>query len=340
MVKENMFNVEKHLNDTLHNPQDRGRSHTEREIVAAAAALGRDTYERPAPPSAEERARQRGAPLGEGGLLLAQRGMVMRVETSALPKPKQKTRKAAEPLDANNRGNMMKRIQADGAWPRCAPRWCPVVHAEGVPTARMWWGGQAGGSGASGHARAAVDYLNKNRRAEPDEDEPLLGGWAGGSGSAAVLPAAGPAELPPAPSRGGQLGPAAPEGPRNDRLHLPAAPAGPPALPPATVRLRGRRAGKEGRCDSSSNSSSGSDGGAGSSRDSGSSSSSSGEHRKRKRRRRKAGEEEREAAKKRRRKQGRDKKGKKGRDERDKKRKRRARRHEGEKHRRSGKRAR
>lgn len=25
MVKENMFNVEKHLNDTLHNPQDRGR---------------------------------------------------------------------------------------------------------------------------------------------------------------------------------------------------------------------------------------------------------------------------------------------------------------------------
>lgn len=41
--------------------------------MAAAAALGRDTYERPAPPSAEERARQRGAPLGEGGLLLAQR---------------------------------------------------------------------------------------------------------------------------------------------------------------------------------------------------------------------------------------------------------------------------
>lgn len=25
MVKENMFNVEKHLNDTLHNPQRKGR---------------------------------------------------------------------------------------------------------------------------------------------------------------------------------------------------------------------------------------------------------------------------------------------------------------------------
>eukprot|EP00873_Tetraselmis_striata_P045479 jgi/Tetstr1/465743/TSEL_010368.t1 len=189
MVKENMFNVEKHLNDTLHNPQDRGRSHTEREIVAAAAALGRDTYERPAPPSAEERARQRGAPKcwAKGGYCW---------------------RSAAEPLDANNRGNMMKRIQADGACgaPRCAPRWCPVVHADGVPAARVWWGGQAEAAGRPGTPGRAIDYLNKNRRAEPDEDEPLLvcegeltfeGGWAGGSGSAAVLPAAGPAELPP-----------------------------------------------------------------------------------------------------------------------------------------------
>jgi hypothetical protein len=39
-------------------------------------------------------------------------GMVLRVNTAALPKPKQKTHRAAEALDAHNRGNMMKRIQA------------------------------------------------------------------------------------------------------------------------------------------------------------------------------------------------------------------------------------
>jgi len=69
-------------------------------------------------------------------------GMVLRVDTAALPKPKQKTHRAAEALDAHNRGNMMKRIQA-------------------------------GGSGASGHAKAAVSYLNKNRTGS-DEDAPLV----------------------------------------------------------------------------------------------------------------------------------------------------------------------
>ena len=43
MGRENMFFVEKHSNDTLHNPQRAGTSHTDREIQAAASALGRDS---------------------------------------------------------------------------------------------------------------------------------------------------------------------------------------------------------------------------------------------------------------------------------------------------------
>jgi hypothetical protein len=43
MARENVFHVEKHANDALHNPPKRGRTHTVREIEAAARALGRAT---------------------------------------------------------------------------------------------------------------------------------------------------------------------------------------------------------------------------------------------------------------------------------------------------------
>ena len=53
--RENMFHVEKHANDVLHNaPRRRGRTHTDVEIAAASMVLGRSA---PAPAAARARAR-------------------------------------------------------------------------------------------------------------------------------------------------------------------------------------------------------------------------------------------------------------------------------------------
>eukprot|EP00192_Tetraselmis_astigmatica_P021709 CAMPEP_0117675250 /NCGR_PEP_ID=MMETSP0804-20121206/15500_1 /TAXON_ID=1074897 /ORGANISM="Tetraselmis astigmatica, Strain CCMP880" /LENGTH=271 /DNA_ID=CAMNT_0005484231 /DNA_START=124 /DNA_END=939 /DNA_ORIENTATION=+ len=144
MVHENMFHVEKHLNDTLHNPQAKGRSHTEREIVAAARVLGREPAGDKDSGFAVRGVKDRGEALGDGGVLLQQRGLVVRVETSALPRkdhPRQK--RAPEPLDANNRGNMMARIQA-------------------------------GGTGGPAPSMAAAAYLGRARQTHVDEDTPTL----------------------------------------------------------------------------------------------------------------------------------------------------------------------
>jgi hypothetical protein len=43
MPHENLFFVEKHYNDTLHKPQKKGETHTDKEIQAAANLLGRDS---------------------------------------------------------------------------------------------------------------------------------------------------------------------------------------------------------------------------------------------------------------------------------------------------------
>uniref|UniRef100_A0A061QKY8 Uncharacterized protein n=1 Tax=Tetraselmis sp. GSL018 TaxID=582737 RepID=A0A061QKY8_9CHLO len=111
MVRENFFHIEKHLNDTIHNPQLPGRSHTEREIKAAAVALGRQ--ERPRRVDSHQRL-ELGEAVGGGCVLLQQRGMAIRIDTSSLLKPQPKKRSDPQKLDANNRGNMMARIQAGG----------------------------------------------------------------------------------------------------------------------------------------------------------------------------------------------------------------------------------
>jgi hypothetical protein len=43
MPHENLFFVEKHYNDSLHNPKRAGTTHTDKEIQAAANLLGRDS---------------------------------------------------------------------------------------------------------------------------------------------------------------------------------------------------------------------------------------------------------------------------------------------------------
>ena len=85
MPHENVFFTEKHLNDSLHNPKRAGTTHTDKEIQAAAALLGRDSVHVEAnhikrnkkSDEAKERleyVRSEGEALGGGVVVLGARG--------------------------------------------------------------------------------------------------------------------------------------------------------------------------------------------------------------------------------------------------------------------------
>ena len=145
MGRENMFFVEKHSNDTLHNPQRAGTSHTDREIQAAASALGRDSVSVEAGHVRRARASARvtrvldeGETVGDGAVVLGAAthptsrrvrsydAAVVRIDLAALPggvnariptgttPASQQAPRPAPRLDANSRWKTETRVAAGG----------------------------------------------------------------------------------------------------------------------------------------------------------------------------------------------------------------------------------
>ncbi|KAK3270625.1 hypothetical protein CYMTET_20979 [Cymbomonas tetramitiformis] len=116
MPHENLFFVEKHFHDSIHNQQRAGTSHTDKEIQAAAQALGRTSVlveERAIRTSKKAEAKQerfervveKATALGDGAILISggdndssrgskkYGGCVMRIEKQAIAPPERKVKK-------------------------------------------------------------------------------------------------------------------------------------------------------------------------------------------------------------------------------------------------------
>lgn len=110
-ARENAFHVEKHANDALHNPPRGGVTHTDREIRAASAALGRDDG------AAARRGATGTAP--RRGDVIVRDGAVVRVDADRIGDvTRTRMREGRETLralgDSGERWKTMSRIVAGG----------------------------------------------------------------------------------------------------------------------------------------------------------------------------------------------------------------------------------
>jgi hypothetical protein len=189
MGRENMFFVEKHSNDTLHNPQRAGTSHTDREIQAAASALGRDSVSVEAGHVRRARASARvarvldeGEAVGDGAVVLGAAthptsrrvrpydAAVVRIDLAALPggatgatPASQQAHRPTPRLDANSRRKTETRVAAGGtggaALLESARRAARHLERAGPAAA------------AAARATAPAEYLTKRRRDDDDDDD-------------------------------------------------------------------------------------------------------------------------------------------------------------------------
>ena len=188
MGRENMFFVEKHSNDTLHNPQRAGTSHTDREIQAAASALGRDSVSVEAGHVRRARASARvtrvldeGETVGDGAVVLGAAthptsrrvrsydAAVVRIDLAALPGGATGATPASRHghtprLDAHSRQKTETRVAAGGtggaALLESARRAARHLERAGPAAA------------AAARAAAPAEYLTKQRR--DDDDGPVV----------------------------------------------------------------------------------------------------------------------------------------------------------------------
>ena len=189
MGRENMFFVEKHSNDTLHNPQRAGTSHTDREIQAAASALGRDSVSVEAGHVRRARASARvarvldeGEAVGDGAVVLGAAthptsrrvrpydAAVVRIDLAALPgngrtPASLQVHRPTPRLDADSRRKTETRVAAGGtgggALLESARRAARHLERAGPAAA------------AAARAAAPAEYLTKRRR-DDDDDGPVI----------------------------------------------------------------------------------------------------------------------------------------------------------------------
>ena len=187
MGRENMFFVEKHSNDTLHNPQRAGTSHTDREIQAAASALGRDSVSVEAGHVRRARASARvarvldeGEAVGDGAVVLGAAthptsrrvrpydAAVVRIDLAALPgngrtPASLQVHRPTPRLDADSRRKTETRVAAGGtgggALLESARRAARHLERAGPAAA------------AAARAAAPAEYLTKRRRDDDDDDD-------------------------------------------------------------------------------------------------------------------------------------------------------------------------
>lgn len=161
MGHENVFHVEKHLNDALHNPPRRKRTHTTLEIAAASRALGRadDGLTRDRATRAEApRARATVALLASNVRVVD--GAVVRVD---------------ETTGGGTRGAVSaKSLAASGALGKAKRR-------KGLSEENRWRtmdrienGGTAGGAALREARRAALGLTRRAADAEDEDDGPVV----------------------------------------------------------------------------------------------------------------------------------------------------------------------
>ena len=175
MGRENVFHVEKHANDALHNPPKRGRTHTVREIEAAARALGRATPR----PTRDDDA---GDTSLDAGDVVVVDGCVLRVDATRA-KTTQASRARESALAASGalgKGKQRKALDAEDRWKTMA---------------RVESGGTAGAAALREARRATLGLVRGARGNSPDDDGPVVvpqedlrfvDGWAVGRSGAAA----------------------------------------------------------------------------------------------------------------------------------------------------------
>jgi len=165
--RENMFHVEKHANDVLHNaPRRRGRTHTDVEIAAASMVLGRSA---PAPAPASARAR---APTSTRVM----DGAVVRIDAESLATGTERCStsealRASGALGARGLKNATTSLTEDTRW---------------KTKDRILAGGTGGAAQLRAARRAALGLSGGKRDADEDapvvvpvEDLTFVDGWAG-----------------------------------------------------------------------------------------------------------------------------------------------------------------
>jgi hypothetical protein len=160
MGHENVFHVEKHLNDALHNPPRRKRTHTTLEIAAASRALGRadDGLTRDRATSAE-------APRARATMTLASNvrvvdGAVVRVdETTAGGTRGAVSAKSLAESGALGKAKRRKGLSEEN-------RWRTMDRIEN--------GGTAGGAALREARRAALGLTRRAAVAEDEDDGPVV----------------------------------------------------------------------------------------------------------------------------------------------------------------------
>ena len=160
MGHENVFHVEKHLNDALHNPPRRKRTHTTLEIAAASRALGRadDGLTR-------DRATNAEAPRARVTMMLASNvrvvdGAVVRVdETTGGGTRGAVSAKSLAESGALGKAKRRKGLSEDN-------RWRTMDRIEN--------GGTAGGAALREARRAALGLTRRAAVAEDEDDGPVV----------------------------------------------------------------------------------------------------------------------------------------------------------------------
>ena len=177
--RENMFHVEKHANDVLHNaPRRRGRTHTDVEIAAASMVLGRSA---PAPAPASARAR---APTTSTRVI---DGAVVRIDAESLATgtgrcSTSEALRASGALGARGLKNATTSLTEDKRW---------------KTKDRILAGGTGGAAQLRAARRAALGL--SGGKCDADEDAPVVvpvedltfvDGWAGCDSARAPSPVA------------------------------------------------------------------------------------------------------------------------------------------------------
>ena len=157
MARENVFHVEKHANDALHNPPKRGRTHTVREIEAAARALGRATTNDDDDDDGDGDDARDGVAAGD---VVVVDGCVVRVDATRTPK---KTARALERAlaagGARGEGGRRRALAAEDRWKTMS---------------RVESGGTAGAAALREARRATLGLSRGGRGRRVDDDGPVV----------------------------------------------------------------------------------------------------------------------------------------------------------------------